>query len=244
MRRSASVLMVTWDGAGALEPERALLRALIARGHSVRVLAHGSIRETIARDGAGFLEVQGVRPYDSRQPMRAEEEMPFVLEHIWFARGFGSELLGAVDRFRPDFLLVDICLLQALVAARHSGLPTAVLCHFPYYLAVGPFAPLLDSRLEETNTYAAELGVGQFPSHQALFETSPLVLVSSYRAFDPLESFAPSVVHVGPCRSGPEGGGTWQRRRPGRPLVVVGLSTSHQNQVPLLQRLCDALGAL
>src|SRR5512135_1689616 len=100
MSRRASVLVVTWDGAGNLPPERALVRALIGRGHTVRVLTHESARETIDWGGAECLSLRGVRHYDSREPMPPEQEMPFVIEHIWFARGFGSELLAAVEQFR------------------------------------------------------------------------------------------------------------------------------------------------
>jgi UDP:flavonoid glycosyltransferase YjiC (YdhE family) len=244
MSRKGKALLVTWDGAGNLAPERALVRALIARGHGVRALAHDSVREQLERDGAECLDLRGVRPYDSRQPKPTKEEMSFVVEHIWYARAFGSELLAAVERERPDLLLVDISLTHALVAARRTGLPTAVLCHFPYYLSFGPFAPLFASLLNETNGYASELGLPPFPSHQALIEAASLVLVASYLPFDRLEAMAPHVMHVGPCRSGDDGGDSWRRRTPGRPLVLVALSTSHQHQAPLLQRLCDALGAL
>jgi UDP:flavonoid glycosyltransferase YjiC (YdhE family) len=243
MSRKLSIFLVTWDGAGNLPPERELVRALIARGHTVRALAHDSVRDTLERDGVECLPLRGVRHYDSKEPMSREEEMPFVLKHIWYAKAFGSELLANVDRLRPDLLLVDVSLTYAMVAARRSGLPTAVLCHFPYHLTVGPFAPLLDARVGQPNAYAAELGIEPFPSHLALIESLPLVLVCSYRAFDAVETTAPNVVHVGPLRSGGERG-SWRRRSSGRPLVLVGLSTSHQNQVPLLQRLCDALGGL
>jgi UDP:flavonoid glycosyltransferase YjiC (YdhE family) len=244
MSRNADVLLVTWDGAGNLPPERSLVRALIARGHTVRALAHPSIRGTLESDGVECLPVHGLRHYDSKEPMPPADEMPFVAEHIWYARAFGTELLAAVDRLRPDLLLVDVMLNYALVAAQCSGLPTAVLCHFPYHLLLGQFAPLFASRLDETNAYATELGLAPFASHQALVEASPLVLVPTYRAFDQVETVAPNVVHVGPCRSNHAGAAAWQRQAPERPLVLVGLSTSYQNQVPLLQRLCDALGTL
>jgi UDP:flavonoid glycosyltransferase YjiC (YdhE family) len=244
MSREANILLVTWDGAGNLPPERSLVRALVARGHTVRALAHDSVRELLERDGAGWLPLRGVRHYDSREAMLPNEEMPFVTEHIWFAKAFGSELLGAVDQVRPDLLLVDICLSYALVAARHCGVPTAVLGHFPYHLMVGPFAPLFGSRLSELNAYASEFGIAPFPSHRALIEVAPLVLVPTYRAFDQIEASPPNVVHVGPCRSPGGERDNWRRRDAGRPLVVVGFSTSHQNQVSLLQRLCDALGNL
>jgi len=244
MSRNADVLLVTWDGAGNLPPERSIVRALIARGHTVRALAHPSVQKLLENDGIECLPIRGLRHYDSKEPMPPADEMPFVAEHIWYARAFGTELLAAVDRRRPDLLLVDVMLTYALVAARSTGLPQAVLGHFPYHLLLGPFAPLFASRLDETNVYASELALAPFPSHQALVEAAPLVLIPTYRAFDQVEAVAPNVVHVGPCRSTHAGAASWQRRMPQRPLVLVGLSTSHQNQVPLLQRLCDVLGAL
>src|SRR3954470_11334448 len=102
MPRNSSVLLVTWDGSGNLPPELSLARALMARGHTVRALAHGSLREPMEREGIEFLPLHGARPYDSREPMPAQEEMPFVIEHIWFAKAFGSELLATIERVRPD----------------------------------------------------------------------------------------------------------------------------------------------
>jgi MGT family glycosyltransferase len=240
----AEFVWVTWDGAGNLPPQRALVRALLARGHRVRALAHDSVRDVLTRDGADWLPVPGLHPYDPTVAMPPDEELGFVVEHIWYARQFGAALLAAVAERRTDALLVDICLTPALVAARRTGLPTAALAHFPYHIMLGPFAPLTASRLDQTNAYARELGVAPFAAHQALVEAAALVLVPTYRPFDEVEGPAPHVVHVGPCRSGHEGGAPWPRRFPGRPLVLVGLSTSNQAQLPLLQRLCDALATL
>src|SRR6185369_15945128 len=240
---SRTILVATWDGAGNLPPERAIVRALVARGHTVRVLAHESVRRTIERDGAEFLPVQGARHYDSLEAMAPAEEMPFVLEHIWFAKAFGTELAATVERLRPDVLLVDMCLAYALAAARAARLPTAVLGHFPYHLLLGPFAPVVAPWMGGLNAYAGELGLASFPSLPALIESHGSVLIPTYRAFDEVEQVAPNVVHVGPLRSRGNGS-VWARRMPGRPFVVVGLSTSNQNQSPLLQRLCDALGGL
>ena len=240
---SRSVLVVTWDGAGNLPPERAIIRALGAAGHTVRVLAHESVRGAIEEDGAELLPVRGARHYDSSEAMAPADEMPFVLEHIWFATAFGTALQTTVERLRPDVLLVDVCLAHALVAARASRVPTAVLGHFPYHLLLGPYAPVVAPWMPGVNAYAAELGLPPFPSLQALIEWRGPVLIPTYRAFDEVEHVAPNVVHVGPLRSR-ERGTAWARRLAGRPLVVVGLSTSNQNQAGLLQRLCDALGGL
>lgn len=238
-----SVLSITWDGAGNLPPQRALLRALRSRGYAVRMLASPSVRRNVERDGVEFVPVEGVRRYDSLEAMAPEEEFPFVLEHVWFAKPFGTELCAAIERFRPDALLVDICLVHALAAARASGLPTAVVGHFPYQLLVGPFAPVVEPWMAAVNAYAGELGLAPFPSLRALVESHAAVLIPTYRQFDEVEDLAPNVTHVGPLRT-PASGAAWPRRTPGRPLVLVALSTSAQHQAPLLQRLCDALGAL
>ncbi|MBX3026858.1 glycosyltransferase family 1 protein [bacterium] len=240
----ADFVWVTWDGAGNLPPQRALARALLARGHRLRALAHDSLREALTGDGAECLPVPGLRRYDAHLAMQPAEELGYVLEHVWYARSFGEALLSAVADRRPDGLLVDLCLTHALVAAHRTGLPTTALGHFPYQILLGPFAPVTASRLDETNAYAAELGVAPFASHQALVEAAALVLVPTYRSFDEVDDPAPHVVHVGPCRAGHEAAAPWQRRAPDRPLVLVGLSTSNQMQQPLLQRLCDALAPL
>ncbi len=244
MRENARVLLVTWDGAGNLPPELSLLEALVARGHTAYAIGHDSLREALESRGAECLPLRGALPYDSKVPMPPEQEMPFVLEHVWFGEVFGAALLEAVEQVRPDVLLVDSSLAPALVAARSTGLPTVALCHFPYRLILGAFSPVLESFLPKTNEYATRLGLDPFPSHRALIETTPLVLVSSYRPFDGAATDSRSVMHVGPCRGAGHGAEPWKRRSSDRPLVVVGMSTSHQHQVPVLQRLCDALGTL
>ena len=238
----SKILMVTWDGAGNFPPERALVRGLIARGHSVHVLAHDTLRSQVNDDGAEFEPLHDVFQWNSGDPF--PEEIAFALDNVCMAKGFGSELLSAIDRLSPDLLLVDVMLLQALVAARHCGTPVVVLQHSVHSVLTGAFGPVFDSRLKEINDYAAELGAGSFPSYVALMEGSQLVLVFSYRSFDPVETHAPNVVHVGPLRSTSKTADAWSRRMPGRPLVVVSLSTGYQDQAALLQRLCDALGNL
>ena len=82
-----SVLMVTWDGAGNLPPQRAIARALVSRGHGVRVLAHPSVRRNVERDGVDFVPVEGARHYDALEALAPDEEIPVVLEHTSGSRG-------------------------------------------------------------------------------------------------------------------------------------------------------------
>ncbi|HTX51421.1 MAG TPA: nucleotide disphospho-sugar-binding domain-containing protein [Caulobacteraceae bacterium] len=77
----------------------------------------------------------------------------------------------------------------------------------------------------------------------AFFDAVPLVLVPSYAAFNPEQSFGPAVRHVGPIRE-PANPRPWPRRFPERPFVLASLSTSFQDQAATLQRICDALSLL
>ena len=63
------ILLVTWDGAGNFPPERALVRGLIARGHSVHVLAHDTLRSQVKDDGAEFEPLRGVFQWNSGAPL-------------------------------------------------------------------------------------------------------------------------------------------------------------------------------
>jgi hypothetical protein len=65
---SSKILMVTWDGAGNFPPERALVRGLLARGRSVHVLAHDSLRAQVRDDGAEFHPLHGVLQYGMGDP--------------------------------------------------------------------------------------------------------------------------------------------------------------------------------
>ena len=86
LRPISDALLVTWDGAGNLPPEHSLVRALIARGHTVRALAHESVRPALEADGAQWLPVPGLRHYDSKEPMAREEEMRLKLLPSKFAK--------------------------------------------------------------------------------------------------------------------------------------------------------------
>jgi UDP:flavonoid glycosyltransferase YjiC (YdhE family) len=235
--------MVTWDGAGNLPPERALARTLVERGHSVYALTHDSIRTTLEEDGLRFLPLRNAEQVDSLKDVESD----LVVEaRVFFGEGFSKDLLEAAETLRPDLLLVDGALTFGLVAAVRTGLPTAALWHSLYSLvAGGPFGALFDSRLSDINQHAQELGLEAFSSFQTLLETANRVLVFSYAPFDVASGcVAPHVKYVGPVRPAPAPGALWHRMDPNLPLVVVALSTSGQGQVPLLQRLCDALAGL
>jgi len=242
----STVLLVTWDGAGSYIPQRTLVRALVERGHSVHVLGHDTLAASVAKDGACFVPLRHAKQYDSTEEIPPEREMPLVLEIIWLAKEWAVDTSEAIDRLKPDVVLVDAAIAYGLVAALGSGVPIVVLwATFYALLCGGPFKEMLDTRLGEINAFAASLGLGPFSCHQALLESSSRVLVSSYRDFDLVPDAARRVIHVGPLRVGAaETTPRWQRRRPDKPLVLVGLSTGYQAQAELLSKLAAALGEI
>ena len=239
-------LLITWDGAGNLIPELALAKALVERGHAVDVLGHDSHRDIVLRAGCGFRPLSNVAQHDSLVGMSPEEEMTVLPANIWFAKGYATDLVSAIDGLSPHLLLVDGCLASALAEALGSGLPTVPIWHTLYELVVtGPFAELFNSYVEEFNGAVATRGLGPFATYQEILEASDRVIVSSFAPFDTLGAqFAPQVLHVGPLRSKSNVTDGWVRSFPDRSLVLVALSTSDQQQGPLLQRLCDALAGL
>jgi UDP:flavonoid glycosyltransferase YjiC (YdhE family) len=130
--RNGRVLPVTWDGAGNLPPERSLARALIARGHTVFALAPDVLRAPLEAEGATLVPLEHAADYPSKEPIPAEQEIAHILERPWFARGYADDLLSAVERYRPDLLVVDSSPASALVVARRTGL----LYHSLYALTV------------------------------------------------------------------------------------------------------------
>jgi MGT family glycosyltransferase len=239
------VLVVVWDGAGSFTPERSLVRALVGRGHGVHVLGHDSLRDEVAEDGAHFEPLRSAPQYDSTTEMTPEEEFSFCFDGIWLSKGYAADTSAAIDRIKPDVVLVDAALAYAMAAALASGLPTVALWGTLYGLfAAGPYQQVLDSRMAEVNAYAAERGLAPAASHRAFLESAPLVLIFGFRQFDTVEDLPRPVRHVGPLRAPTSEVERWQRRRPRAPLVLVSLSTGYQAQAELLRKLGEALGGL
>ena len=211
--------MMTWDGGGNFPPQRSLIRALIARGNEVFVLAHDTQKEAVQHDGAVFVRLDSVVQID----IAAIKDDSEVLAHVFAADGFGIDLHVAIERLAPDALLIDIALASALRVAAEQMIPVAAFCTGPYaFFERTPFLAALRPVLDQCS----------------------VILGQGYRQFDPVASPPANLVHVGPMRPADSDAPAFVRRRPDRPLLLVGLSTTQQHQGPLLQRLCDALGRL
>jgi len=238
-------LLVTWDGAGNLPPERSLIRALMARGHRVDVLAHGSVQEKFAADGAHFHEYRSLKPLSSLDRIDPAIEGQNTFTHVIFARGVFDDTRSLIDEVDPDVLLIDGTLPFGLLAGRVSGLPTVALWHSLYDLVVdGPFADVFNARVDDLNQVATASGLEPFSSYRNLLEADRVLVFSYGEGFDGRSGVPDNVVHVGPLRSvDPEATGEY-RPLSDAPVVVVGLSTSYMDQQALLQKLCDVLAQL
>jgi MGT family glycosyltransferase len=243
-------LVVTLDAAGNWPPELVLVRALLRRGHEVRVMSNAAHAAQISEVGATF------RPYDpalERDPtVRRNEtpqaEMARVLQEVFLNRRFADALVAEVKRDAADVLLVDQMLPMAAAAAEATGVPTAILWHTVYgAMAQGP-VPMPGSLLDPLNRFREDLGLDRIADLWAAARKADAIVAFTYEAFDTVPQDRPKQLHyVGPlaCTSRPE----LQYALPWgpddqRPLVLVSYSTSFQNQVSALQRVADATADL
>lgn len=160
-------LLVTWEGGGVVPPELGVARRLVARGHSVRVLADPSVETAARAAGCAF------RPYataPSRASLRPEHEVVRgweakspVQEFRGFLDGvmcgpadrYAADTLAELDREPADAVLVDMNLLGGLVAAQARGLPHVVLVP-NIYLRPAPGIPPVGPGLMPATSFLGE----------------------------------------------------------------------------------------
>ena len=189
------------------------------------------------------------------------------------ARLFCRDITEELGRDPADVVVADTLIPSAVSAAEAAGVPSVLLVHGPYPLprrGVPPvgtgFLPArgrpgrlrdraagsLTTRLFRTglpglNQARAELGLPALHSVPDLVASASRVLVCTSPSYDFAAGAVPgNVRYVGP-QLDDTGGGTREDPRDGadgRPLVLVGLSSTVMGQEDLLQRAADALGRL
>ncbi|MFL5725888.1 MAG: glycosyltransferase [Chloroflexota bacterium] len=185
-----------------------------------------------------------------------------------------ADVLATLERRPADVVAFDFLLFGAQFAAEKAGLPAAMVIHtiypFPapglpsYGMGWSPMAgPLGTVReavgrlmfrqvyerplLPRFNAVRADLGLQPLRTFEELLERVDRMLVLTSRAFDFPARLPGNVEYVGPQLDLRPPTSAWQSPwSPGddRPLVVVGLSTTHQAHDPLLERIVAALGSL
>jgi MGT family glycosyltransferase len=214
-----------------------------------------------------------LRDYEAKSPIdllgRLRDKM-----FVGPAGAYARDVLDAVTRVDPDAIVASEMQLGAMAAAESVQLPCVVLSPNIYLLprpGVPPFGPgfqplggpvgavrdwMVRTMMIRTfgkgtaqyNAFRHDLGLAALshPFDQYARVTRHLVMTSP--AFDFRPDVVPShVVYTGPVLEDPDWTEPWHSPWPAtdrRPLVLVGFSTTFQNQVDVLRRVTAALGEL
>jgi MGT family glycosyltransferase len=261
------VLAYTAPSHGQLFPLVPVLDELRTRGHEVmlRTLAAavGSMRTRGIGAAAIASEIEAIAMDDwrARTPPGAVARATAVLRRR--APLDAADLVRAIEKERPDALLIDVLAWGALCAAEASGLPWAAACPYPLPLRsrfgppmgpglrpargrLGRFrdrtvravsgAALGPSALAGLNPLRESLGLAPFSDPDKILRTPPLLL---YMSAEPFEYRRPdwpaSVVMVGPCSWEPEGALPEELAGIEQPLVLVTTSTEFQDDGRLVE---------
>lgn len=220
----------------------------------------GSVREDVVKD------------WEVRNPLTGLQRMRDRLI-AGPAAAMADDTAEQITSYSPDALLADYFMFGAMIAGQAAQLPVAALMPniwaLPVHgvpplaggfrLARGPVGRARDAVLVSIVNRIFARGLPALNAARADHRLPPLtsfydqvlsadsILVLTSSTFDYAAPFVPTNArYVGPILDDP----TWaQPRSPrpteeDRPLVLVGLSSTFQDQGPLLQRILDALATL
>jgi MGT family glycosyltransferase len=190
------------------------------------------------------------------------------------AEAYAADTLGELRREPAGVLVSSEMLFGPMIAAEASGVPLALLganiSLFPIEgmppiglglapprteeeravaaQAAGWMAAQLEARLPALNTARAAFGLPPLDRVLQQPAAARLTLLATSSAFDfPVPALPPRLRYVGPLLDEPEWAGWWQSPWPAgdpRPLVLVALSTTFQDQASVIQRVLDACAPL
>lgn len=265
-------LAYTSPARGHLYPIVPTFLELRRRGHEVVVRTLAS--EVDVMRSLGF-EAAAIDPAIERREIsdwRAKTPIGALREGLkgFFDRAHydGPDLLRAIEKERPDVLLVDINTWGAMAAAETTGRPWATWS--PYFLPIPsrdappfglglpparrPFGRLRDRLLRsvlfkiynrslpDLNAVRAELGAPALPDIQSAMVRAPLMLYLTAEPFEyPRSDWPESVRLVGPGIWDPPAEPLAWLDGLDRPLVLVTCSTEFQNDGKLAQTALEAL---
>ena len=123
-------LFATWDGAGNLPPILALVEAFARRGHEAHVLGHDVQSAQIEAAGAAFVRFETARQWDQGQPSFLGDDP--VSAFLAFNGAARDDFISVARRLDPATVLVDCMLPNALAAAKSEGWKSIALVHALY----------------------------------------------------------------------------------------------------------------
>jgi MGT family glycosyltransferase len=214
-----------------------------------------------------------VKDWEIKNPLRLFRVMRDALL-CGPTRLFAEETLAAIERVRPDVVAADFVMIGSLAAAQRARVPTALLVPnlYPFPAkgrpmigsgsmpARGPlgwirdavmarvFVRLFDGGLAPVNDARTTLGLPPLAHTFDQATGCDVILLLTSEAFDfPGPPFPANVRFAGPQLDDSLWAEPWTSPWPetdSRPLVLVGFSSTFQNQAATLQRVMQALGEL
>ena len=129
------LLIAAWDGAGAVPPLMSVARALVKRGHNVRVMGDPVLRPDVEATGAEHIAWKRAphRKTRSRQTAFVEDYGPDGFGAlrdklaVGPAAAFAADVREELERRPAAAVLTELLLFGPLVAAEALGVPAVVL---------------------------------------------------------------------------------------------------------------------
>lgn len=236
------VLVLTWESGGGL-PTLGVARRLCERGHDVRVLSTPTLDRRYGRHGWRFIPLRETPDYDAAAVADPATEFQLKGRNLWFNPAVGRDLDTELARESADVLLVDCMLWAGLSAAVETGIPTVALFHQSYSAYSRRVGPMLVGPLN-----AARSAMGLQPAENVadLYDRCAVCVVAVPRALEDAELDPPANAQwVGPVLE--ESAASDAAPTPDLSddrLVLISLGTTYQAQLPVLQRVADAMGRL
>lgn len=216
------------------------------------------------------VEGEVIRDWEARTPTG---QFALARDRLIFGPAglFAADILAELERRPADALVTETLLAAGPLAAEAAGLPVAVLQTTIDPLpapgvppfgpglqpAAGPLGRARDAALGAITMRmwnkglpalnAARAGYGLAPVDDALepYRRADRFLILTSEGFDfPSAGRAANTRYVGPRLEDPSWTGSWEPPPGDAPLILVGLSSTNQKQVPVLQRIARALGTL
>ena len=187
------------------------------------------------------------------------------------AKIVAEETMKAIQLSNAELLVADCLLPAALIASEAKGIPGILAFHMPEYLPganrppgmfglkpgkgalgrmrdgilSGLFHMKLNGFLPAINETRTRLNLSTLERTSDLFHIANLRLIQTLEHFDfPLEPRPANVRYTGPVLNDPDWTSSWTNpwlAEDPRPLVVISLSSTFQNQSATIQSAIDAL---
>jgi MGT family glycosyltransferase len=214
-----------------------------------------------------------VKDYEAKNPAEAFKRFADTIMFDP-ALDYAQDVLGALEEWPADVVVISEGLFGGAFAAEKANLPCVMIIPGIYTLpapglplagtgffpATGPIGRLRDglfgamsnralkAGLPRLNAARIALGLPALQHWSEMIDHLERILVLTSPAFDfKADSLPPQVRYAGPIIDDPTWADAWQSPWPGdhpHPLVVVGLSTTFQNQGALLERVIGAFDGL